>query len=725
MDRRMKFSLTLGFQYKTLGPFDAQVICDMDLGGTDETGRRIISSPNALWLPMMKPWARKVYLRADGRFGMEDRTLWPQFYCYGFDYIICIPRKPSDPNDPLSVLWWDPQDAELVKTQGSSVDIDLFTLPENRHAELLAWRERLVAEADEYQKTHKRSPLLGLITTALRHTWLRITLAPMTRREVIELVPELQRLCLDTRAWLDYVQIFTPRLHASEEELVNLPVCHHLMGAVTEEPAIVLQLCQMRIPVWQVRSSHALPPKMVIAGTGSLSLPPDIVLGKYPGQPFPVVCEQAPGTLMLQATQRIGCVFLHLFKDVSTAVTGSPEDEIEAEIGKAAKAKDRSRFAPYPIAPSTSASSSSAGNIASSSSAPAVPRPPPPASQNSASRGSATAKMSSSPHLVSPPPAGYNDPKSKRSSSKRSGPPITGRDKFGPDVDWSLMPRSLPAWAHGLSSVWRPVDHHGRYKLGYAFPDANMIAGSLSHRNELLITWLSRRTACVWREISNHFMGTSRASSQDWRDFLGHRLSIAQASTTVTSAQRRRQKAQVFFAGVALLHIPQQVMWFDVPHPVNQPLPPSTTTEVLWDLFEQNFRFELLALDRVLSPTAWAPKEGTFLVRDEVIRQVIFDPHGDPGGSYLIAGIPREDLGLAASKWNVRRTFVDNLRTVMTTWPSLQKISLPVGVVPDNEGAFLVFERAITAYYCQSFYEAFGRAPCLPHSIKRVSALPT
>ncbi|RDB20396.1 hypothetical protein Hypma_012500 [Hypsizygus marmoreus] len=715
MDHRIEFKRTLGFQYDKVGPFDAQVICDMDLGGTKETGRRIISSPNAYWIPKLKAGPRKVYPRADGRFAMEDRSLWPQYYSYGFDYIICIPRKPSDPNDPLSILWWDPQDSELSLVEGNSVDIRLYELPANRLAQLQVWRDRLVEEANEYQRTHKRSPLLGLITTALRHTWLRMSLGAMTRRQVIQLVPEFQRLCLDTRAWLDYVQIYTPRLHASDEELANLPVCHHLMGAVTEEPAIVLQLCQMRIPVWQVRNSLTLPPKMVIAGVTSFHLPPDMVFKNYPGEPFPVVCEQTPGTLMLEATQRIGCVFLHLFKNVSTAVTGSPEDEIEAEIAKAATGKEHSRFAPYAVPPSASDSPSSAGQMASSSAAPSASSRPVAASSSG---------ISPSPHLVSPPPAGYNYAKasSKRSSSsKGAAAAAPGRDKFGPDVEWALMPRSLAAWMHGLSSVSRSNTHHGRYKLGYAFPDANMIAGSSKHRNGLLITWLSRRTACIWREITRHFTGTSRASSQDWRDFLGHRLSTSQASAPVTSAQRRRQRAYDFFAGVALLHVPQQVVWFHQHHPTDQTLPSSTTTEVLWDLCEQNFQFELLALDRVLEPAAWRTQDDHFLARDEVIRQVIFDPYGDPGGSYLIAGIPREDLGLASSDWNVRRSFVDNLRKVMITWPALQSCRVPSGTVPDNEQAFLVFERNVTRFYCQSFYEVFGRAACLPHSIKPVS----
>jgi hypothetical protein len=50
----------------------------------------------------------EVKLRADKRYGPDDATLWPQPWVEMFCHLGAIPRKPDDPNDDLSIMWWDP-----------------------------------------------------------------------------------------------------------------------------------------------------------------------------------------------------------------------------------------------------------------------------------------------------------------------------------------------------------------------------------------------------------------------------------------------------------------------------------------------------------------------------------------------------------------------------------------------------------------------------------------
>ncbi|RDB15391.1 hypothetical protein Hypma_004633 [Hypsizygus marmoreus] len=691
-----------------IGPLDALYICSLDLcvGPGGEEGRWVVSTPNATWLPKVKLGIRKVYLRADGRFGLEDRSIWPQFYSLGFEYIICIPRKPDNANDPMSVLWWTPKDDDLMPIQGNSVDITLYNLHPARMAHLQVWRDRLVNEANKYQKTHKRSPLLGLITTALRHTWIRITLAPMTKREVVQLVTELQRFCLDTQAWLDYVLIYTPRLYASDDDLKNLPVAHHLMGAVTESDAIAMQLFQMRIPVFHVRPSFKLSKSMNIVYNVPYQLPVDVVLGSYPGEPFPVICHQSPGTVMLQATQQIGCIFLDLFKDVSTATMGgSPEDEVEEpETGKASSEKTDNRYAPYPPSSSSSATGSRSSSLA-----------PPQSSSSATPSGSSSLTALSSTTV----PERSRARAGVAGSSSKGAPRVKGsrgHDKFSADVAWHLMPVAIPAWAEALSSVKRSDSYKAPHKIGYAFPEANMIAGGENNRHKYLVTWLSRRAACIWRETAHYFVSTARASSQDWRDFLSRSLSVGPTSTKLSIAQRRKRKAEAFFVQVGLTAMPSTVYWNAEALPVEQMLAPSTTTAVLWDLCEHNFRFEVLALDHVLRANDWG-SEQLYMGRDEVLRQAFFDNEGEPGGSYLVPSVPSQDFGLASSQLNVRRVFVDNLRQLMTSWPQAYGKALPMGPALEDNVNFARFELAVASFYCQSFYDVFGHAASIPHSV--------
>jgi hypothetical protein len=50
----------------------------------------------------------EVKLRADIRYGPDDPTLWPQPWVGLYCHLGAIPRKPDDPNDSLSIMWWDP-----------------------------------------------------------------------------------------------------------------------------------------------------------------------------------------------------------------------------------------------------------------------------------------------------------------------------------------------------------------------------------------------------------------------------------------------------------------------------------------------------------------------------------------------------------------------------------------------------------------------------------------
>jgi hypothetical protein len=61
-------------------------------------------------------------LRADVRCGWDDPTLWPQPWVQSYCHLGAIPRKPDDPNDDLSIMWWDPTPDGFKSFGGSLVD---------------------------------------------------------------------------------------------------------------------------------------------------------------------------------------------------------------------------------------------------------------------------------------------------------------------------------------------------------------------------------------------------------------------------------------------------------------------------------------------------------------------------------------------------------------------------------------------------------------------------
>lgn len=180
------------------------------------------------------------------------------------------------------------------------------------------WHDSLVLEVCEYQTCHNCDELLGMFTTAMRHAFLHFTIAPMTRRQMTKNVPDFQCFCLDIRAYLDYHNIFLPRLAAPNNETAAIPVSHDVMGAVTHDDTTVMELYKMRIPVWHIRPTYKLLPHMNIRRVTHLSTPRNMVTQHYRPDYFPTICSQGPGTICLQATQQMGASCINLFKDIST-----------------------------------------------------------------------------------------------------------------------------------------------------------------------------------------------------------------------------------------------------------------------------------------------------------------------------------------------------------------------------------------------------------------------
>ena len=121
------------FSIVPLGPFDGRVAAVV--------GDFVCTMPNqtCIFLPLMQK--SEVKLRADIRYGPDDATLWPQPWVKMFCHLCAIPRKPEDPNDPLSIMWWDLTLDDFKSFGGSLIDglchrfwCDVITRAEFKHA---------------------------------------------------------------------------------------------------------------------------------------------------------------------------------------------------------------------------------------------------------------------------------------------------------------------------------------------------------------------------------------------------------------------------------------------------------------------------------------------------------------------------------------------------------------------------------------------------------------
>jgi len=90
----------------------------------------VITTLNAGYILTAPIGIHHIQAKADGCFGLDDRTLHPQMYIKSFEYICCIPLC----DQSRHMLWWTPtlDDCPMVPNSPFSVTIhvlkELFTL---------------------------------------------------------------------------------------------------------------------------------------------------------------------------------------------------------------------------------------------------------------------------------------------------------------------------------------------------------------------------------------------------------------------------------------------------------------------------------------------------------------------------------------------------------------------------------------------------------------------
>ena len=252
---------------------------------------------------------------------------------------------------------------------------------------------------------------------------------------------------------------------------------------------------------------------------------------------------------------------------------------------------------------------------------------------------------------------------------------------------------------------------------GYTFPDPALLVGATTPDKRLryLATWLVTRSA--WqRTVLQNIAAPPKANNQLWRDYL---LSAAglpsppasstpsaltslssspSPSSSSSSVQYPRsplpaacsepdlrlkgrklkqhdktKAAQAKDTVHSMIHlepteVDPDVLYFKtlaIQRGQLGDVAPTITTAVLWELCENNFRFDLLALDRLAAPHLWGDEMGS-VMRDAQLREVF------PGSGYYCVGpneLPTVNEGLAANDVGERIIFVGRLRAIEQSWP--------------------------------------------------------
>ena len=253
---------------------------------------------------------------------------------------------------------------------------------------------------------------------------------------------------------------------------------------------------------------------------------------------------------------------------------------------------------------------------------------------------------------------------------------------------------------------------------GYVFPEpALFISVQNKERQDAYFqSWLKFRTAMIYR-VSTHDSTVSPSPNSLWCNLLAFELiGKNKAGSSSTKSSKLWETAQQFMNDSLMADGVEfaesnggQLMWnggiitsfSDCEH-----------EEILWELAELSFRFELLALDARVTTS-------TNDDRQELIRACFL---GGASASLLVADLGTANHGLRNAHWEPRAVYLHALK-VMTTWKGEVPPIILAEKVRWTEREIEDLEGEITRFYVKSFYDHFGRAPITPRRLSHAASL--
>ncbi|KAJ6495922.1 hypothetical protein DFH09DRAFT_1103592 [Mycena vulgaris] len=623
-----------------LGAFDGLLGAVVQINGEDH-----LITTHAEYIPSVpSTQAHDVFLREDMRYGHDDVTLCAQYYSVRYCHLGAIrTREHGPPRD--DIMWWNPERSDFLEMEGTlTVTRGLGKLRLERFSALSAAVKNLLAEYKAYVEgtpsDQVPSPLGPLVMST--HLALdRLGILPSTYDQMAD-------------AMIEYMFVYKPRMEDPRNLYPLRP--GKFVGVYTTDPQIAQRFHLAGLPYWYIRPACSFSKENILE----------------------IVPVQPPSQLALAAHPN----YQPIFRTTNTADVNMKLDAIRRRSVSAEWYKDQFNFIQEPVSKSTQSSSNSHSRD----------------DRNSRSRGSGFSRPRNDQRdLYSP----YKSP------SKKIHPPPSktsaGRNKFEP-LHEPEMPPTIPAWERAL----RVVDtsqyplYPRKTDMHYIFPEPALLASPEFPplRQQRLHHFLMLRDALLYR-LGNPEEGqeTLALSSQEWREILSGKV-VGQGgqhskARLRTSEVERVLRPALYACGLDRYH-DFPVHFTDVPN-----LPLHRAWEIIWEIAETNFRFELLALDYRASG----------LYRPDQCKECF------PGRMLMGMPVKFGKQGFAALDLAHRHPYNLCLARLMRNWKgrvSHQIYEASAGPTTWTPLKMMMLEDAVTTTYTQYFYTMFGRAPVIP-----------
>ncbi|RPD55069.1 hypothetical protein L227DRAFT_510622, partial [Lentinus tigrinus ALCF2SS1-6] len=624
----------------------------------------VFTTPNADWVPKFAVAHSEITTYSDGRWGYHEYSRWPQEFDRQAFHLACIPRYPPKDAPRSAVLWRTLQLEDWKVVNCGVIGVGLLD------GELL---DSLVDAAEEvinrfYEVSSRASgpwrKQATFITICVRHTIDRLRILPAFRGVIISLAAHVQRLTLELWGLVKWIQDIHDVV-AEQRNLSGRP--WEVLGAHTSNPSLAQSLHRAGIPVWF--QQHLTTRLAVYEVVEPMPLPQDF--SAVPAHPRLLLAKRdLSGALNVPGEWQRA---MHALVRRQLCQSSLPA-LLDADDHREPPAKRLREGAVFIGEPSSSLG-------------PAAP-PEPPAPR--------------------PPDA------------------IPSRQFYR-----SQLVTVSPSWVNALSNV-SPLPQPRLSVRFYfappwlvdqleAYPRDNKSTRYMHH-------WLSIRTFCRMRLFDRTIDGRPLAISE-WRDALYGDYAINESAEAAPEARVPREKLRhTLRENIRLLFGKANALpSYDVAaqpslgkmvitrESLNSDV--ETQRRVIWDMYETNWRCEVLALDALLvGSDRWSQAERW--EREHLVSRIwgsgssgldIIPSDGDEGRVWRWSEPPE-------AGWEGCRPHLAAFVSVLARWPGappiLQNASTIVQVCSPHQYTSIL--AAAVEFYVRTFVDRYGRLPVPP-----------
>ena len=192
-----------------------------------------------------------IHLQADLWYGADDTILWPQAFVPEYPHLTAIWHKPTNPNDPLSIMWWNPTLFDFLLCPNSLV-VGLGQLNPARYKNLYNCQCELNTHVHAYVlAAEKLSILIQNLLHTMNHSEVHICSLQTTFFKITFGVTEFQRCFLEVLSLINFLEIYEPHIQGQAPCATSAADCH---GTFTNNPQFAQQLFDASLPLYLIRT---------------------------------------------------------------------------------------------------------------------------------------------------------------------------------------------------------------------------------------------------------------------------------------------------------------------------------------------------------------------------------------------------------------------------------------------------------------------------------------